>query len=254
MKKANIIHNQKYNYDDINYQNSKTKIGITCPLHGIFYQSPGNHLQGQGCSKCKSEKLSLLFRGTRDNFIKKAKKTHGDQYDYSLSEYKGYHSLITIICKKHGQFIQKANNHLYGAGCPKCGLSAISKNLKEENGKMYRTCSMCKKSEEETENNFYKRKRGGFSSWCKICSYKEMIKRTRELKSKAIKYKGGKCIVCGYNKCNRSLDFHHICPSEKDFHIADGSRDFEKIKEELDKCILLCKNCHGELHNGLITI
>jgi len=123
-----------------------------------------------------------------------------------------------------------------------------------KNGKVYRKCSRCSSIKEETADYFFRRTRGGFSSYCRECDCKIMVERVKRLKQKAIEYKGGKCIICGYNKCNRSLDFHHICPSKKDFHIADGSRDFNKIKEELDKCILICKNCHGELHEGLITI
>lgn len=76
-----------------------------------------------------------------------------------------------------------------------------------------------------------------------------------KLKQKAIDYKGGKCILCGYNKCAASLDFHHIIPNEKDFSISSGfTRSWEKIKAELEKCSLVCRNCHGEIHAGLIDI
>lgn len=123
-----------------------------------------------------------------------------------------------------------------------------------KNDKTYRICSICHKSKEEY-SNFYKRKRGGFNSYCKVCSTKDIVKRTRQLKVKAIQYKGGKCVICGYSKCSRSLDFHHINPTQKEFSMGERTtNDFEKIKIELDKCILICKNCHGELHDGLITI
>lgn len=119
----------------------------------------------------------------------------------------------------------------------------------------YRICTLCKKSLEENEINFYKRKRGGFNSRCKSCSIKYHVKKVKNLKLKSIEYKGGKCIVCGYNKCARSLDFHHLDPSEKAFAMSDRhTHNFNKMKIELDKCILICKNCHGELHDGLITI
>lgn len=73
--------------------------------------------------------------------------------------------------------------------------------------------------------------------------------RRQKRKIEAIDYKGGKCSICGYDKCKEALDFHHINPDEKEFSISD-KRDFkiEKIKLELDKCILLCRNCHAELH------
>lgn len=77
----------------------------------------------------------------------------------------------------------------------------------------------------------------------------------QKTKLKALEYKGGKCIVCGYNKSIRAMQFHHINPEEKDFGISSaGTKSFEKIKPELDKCVLLCANCHCEVHDGLINI
>jgi len=75
-------------------------------------------------------------------------------------------------------------------------------------------------------------------------------KKRRDLKVKSIEYKGGKCEKCGYDKCVDALEFHHLDSSQKDFGIsASGiTRSFEKMKIELDKCILLCANCHRELH------
>lgn len=74
--------------------------------------------------------------------------------------------------------------------------------------------------------------------------------RRRKIKQKAIDYKGGACNKCGYRKSIRSLVFHHINPEEKDFSISNPNiRNWEKIKLELDKCELLCSNCHGEIHD-----
>lgn len=91
---------------------------------------------------------------------------------------------------------------------------------------------------------------------CKKCRA-EAVQRKREgLKKDAIKYKGGKCQICGYDKCDGALEFHHIDPSKKDFGIAQNgyTRAWSKIKEELDKCILVCANCHREIHSGIIEI
>jgi len=77
----------------------------------------------------------------------------------------------------------------------------------------------------------------------------------RALKLKAIEYKGGACSKCGYSKSIRSLVFHHIDPRQKDFTISNPNiRSWEKIKLELDKCELLCSNCHGEVHDALDKI
>ena len=75
--------------------------------------------------------------------------------------------------------------------------------------------------------------------------------RSRLLKHKLIEYKGGKCEKCGYNKCDGALHFHHLDPTEKSFSISQinlGYITLEEITKEIDKCQLLCANCHAEIH------
>lgn len=88
---------------------------------------------------------------------------------------------------------------------------------------------------------------------CKACCNERVANRRRELKKMAVEYKGGKCCKCGYNKTLSALEFHHIDPAEKDFSISKNghTKSFEKIKLELDKCILVCANCHREIHDEL---
>ena len=85
---------------------------------------------------------------------------------------------------------------------------------------------------------------------CKKCSSEAVQRRREKLKELAVEYKGGCCSICGYNKCNAALEFHHIDPNEKDFGVsAKGfTRSFENLKKELDKCICVCSNCHREIH------
>jgi len=89
---------------------------------------------------------------------------------------------------------------------------------------------------------------------------KELIqavaKRRRKLKSMAIEYKGGRCQICGYAKYQGALDLHHINPAEKHFGMGDKgyTRSWEKIKAELDKCILVCANCHREVEAGVTQL
>lgn len=67
-----------------------------------------------------------------------------------------------------------------------------------------------------------------------------------------IQYKGGQCERCGYNKCTRALEFHHIDPTLKDFGVSKClTTDMSTLKKEVDKCILLCSNCHAEIHQEL---
>ena len=78
-------------------------------------------------------------------------------------------------------------------------------------------------------------------------------KRRRRIREKAIDYKGGHCQICGYSRCLEALEFHHLESTGKDFGISDRgyTRSWKRIIEELDKCILLCANCHREVHTGL---
>jgi predicted HNH restriction endonuclease len=79
-----------------------------------------------------------------------------------------------------------------------------------------------------------------------------VAKRRKKIREMAIEYKGGKCELCGYDRCFQALDFHHIGSTGKDFGISDKgyTRSWEKVKKEIDKCILVCANCHRELHVG----
>lgn len=81
-----------------------------------------------------------------------------------------------------------------------------------------------------------------------------VAKRRKKVRLMAIEYGGGQCQICGYKKCNRALSFHHKDPSKKDFGLsAEGlTRSWEKTKAELDKCILVCANCHMEIHEELL--
>lgn len=83
-----------------------------------------------------------------------------------------------------------------------------------------------------------------------------VAKRRQKMRALAIEYGGGKCSVCGYKKCTRALSFHHKDPAQKDFGLsARGlTRSWEKTKAELDKCILVCANCHMEIHQGITKI
>ena len=80
--------------------------------------------------------------------------------------------------------------------------------------------------------------------------------RRRKLTKMAKEYKGGQCFICGYNRCLAALEFHHIDPTEKEFSIAQKghTRSWERIKKELEKCVLLCANCHREVHAGLLNV
>lgn len=85
------------------------------------------------------------------------------------------------------------------------------------------------------------------------CSHAQAVTiKRRAIKKALIERHGGKCEKCGYNKCMRALEFHHLDPNEKDFGISKTlTKSIKILKEETDKCILLCSNCHAEEHQRL---
>jgi hypothetical protein len=112
-------HGDKYDYSKCKYINAKTDVVIICPMHGEFLQKPSVHLKSlYGCPKCASEKKKLLYNN--DEFIKLSNEIHNNKYDYSKCEYNGIKNDITVICPKHGEFSQRAENHLNGMGCRDC--------------------------------------------------------------------------------------------------------------------------------------
>jgi hypothetical protein len=105
---------------------------------------------------------------------------------------------------------------------------------------------LCRDCNESDPSKFF----GKMKSQCGKCHAKDIAKRLRNARATAIAYKGGKCERCGYNKCQAALEFHHIDPAEKD---PTNLRAFkkERLFAEVDKCVLLCANCHREEHERL---
>jgi DNA-binding protein Fis len=88
---------------------------------------------------------------------------------------------------------------------------------------------------------------------CTKCRMDAVSRKRKQLKRDLVEYKGGKCEKCGYNKCVAAMDFHHKDPKEKDFGLSGNgnTQSWKKLKKEADKCLLLCANCHRELHEEL---
>lgn len=121
VERAKEVHGNKYDYSKVEYKNNRTKVCIVCPEHGEFWQIPDNHLKGHGCGKCALNGILL----TVEEFIEKAKKIHGEKYDYSKVKYVNSKTKVCIICSKHGEFWQTPTNHLSGHNCPICKESKL---------------------------------------------------------------------------------------------------------------------------------
>ena len=114
--RANIIHNSVYDYTNSLYTTAKTKTAISCPEHGVFYQSPDAHIfQKQGCPQCGGS-----IQKDTSTFIGEATQIHSGKYSYHAANYINAHSKVLITCHSHGEFSQLPANHLAGNGCPEC--------------------------------------------------------------------------------------------------------------------------------------
>ena len=98
---------------------------------------------------------------------------------------------------------------------------------------------------------FFQRQDGGFR--CVKCSIAAVSERRRQVKRVLVEEAGGCCRLCGFKEHQAALQFHHMDPSEKTFHLAHGgmTRGIERMREEAQKCVLLCANCHALVEAGV---
>lgn len=116
-------HGDRYDYSRVKYKKVTDKVDIICEKHGLFSQALINHYRGQGCPSCGKVSMGENQRLNGFEFVKRSRAIHGDKYEYDLSTYDNYRSKLKIICKKHGPFLQSAENHYSsGAGCPSCAV------------------------------------------------------------------------------------------------------------------------------------
>lgn len=138
---AQLIHVDKNNnpiyiYEKTIYVDSKTKVIITCRIHGDFQQIPHNHLSGNGCVKCRNDNSGSSQRLTNEEFIQQSILVHMDEtgipiYGYDYVKYINSHDDVIITCRKHGNFNQRPNNHLNGATCPHCNNEKSSERQRK---------------------------------------------------------------------------------------------------------------------------
>ena len=154
-----------------------------------------------------------------------------------LSEYVSQGKTIREIAKLIGKSPTSVRYQL-----KKLGLKTLnSVGPKKSNY----SCNYCG---EDNPDEFYGRQK----SCCKKCQYIRYPSKRKEYKQQMVDYLGGKCSRCGYNKSLSALEFHHTDPSTKDPEYSKMRNwSFERKKIELDKCELVCANCHREIHEWL---
>jgi hypothetical protein len=120
IEKANIAHNNIYEYSYADYKNCVTKLIVTCKLHGNFDVSPNNHLNGKGCPKCGIYRASIFKIKDFEEYKNYFTKLYNDKYDYSKVIWDGSSKPIIVVCKIHGDFNILPYVHKKGRECPKC--------------------------------------------------------------------------------------------------------------------------------------
>lgn len=128
--KANKIHNNAYDYSLLkDHKSMHDYVNIICPKHGIFSMTMHSHThKRRGCKKCAVDRVT----DTKDNFVEKAIKVHGDKYNYDKSDYSTCRNYIIITCPIHGDFSQKPRDHINAKqGCPICSESKGEKEIRK---------------------------------------------------------------------------------------------------------------------------
>ena len=121
--KAVKVHNNQYDYSNVQYKNTDTKVIIICKEHGEFMQTPHSHLDGTACPKCADT------RKTTKEFIKIANEVHNGKYTYEKTNYINTATKVTITCPIHGDWEQTPNAHtIKKQGCPSCAESGFDKS------------------------------------------------------------------------------------------------------------------------------
>jgi hypothetical protein len=228
IERANAIHGYKYNYDDICYVNANTKINIICEKHGTFKQTPSMHLKGRGCHICGLEKRCDSKKKTLNSFIEDAKIMHDEKYDYSLVQYEKSNKKILIICKLHGVFTQTPNNHLNGAGCPKCCESKGEmkiRNYFEKNNIRY--------LRQMTFNNCKNKKSLFFDFY--LPDYDVLIEYDGELHYKSVEYFGGD-VGLQYRKYNDNIKNMYVIENNLNL-VRISYIDYENIDNILNQLL-----------------
>lgn len=129
IEEAKKVYGDKDDYTETNIVSARDKIKVRCIKHNYTFQKGiQTYLLGYGCPKCSVENYSKVRTKTTDDFIKEARETHKDSWDYTNTIYKGSKLKLDIVCKIHGVFSQYPKNHTSGNGCPKCSWEEFKNN------------------------------------------------------------------------------------------------------------------------------
>tara|TARA_R110000772_G_scaffold20466_5_gene56847 strand:- start:14010 stop:15359 length:1350 start_codon:yes stop_codon:yes gene_type:complete len=236
IKRFKKVHGDLYDYSKVDYK-SKSNVIIRCSIHGYFKQMPETHLKGSGCPKCASKKSAANNTLNTDEYIKRAKKVHGDTYNYSKVNYKGQVN-ITIGCPVHGYFKQMPATHLKGSGCPKCGLIKIGNSNRSNTDEYIEKAKKVHGDLYDYSKLDYKNKRTKITIGCSVHGY--FTQRPSD------HLNGSKCSKCAHGDANKKKRISTEDFIKKSKEIHRGLYDYSKTNYESGKKVIIKCKIHGD--------
>ena len=229
-----------FDYSEINYVDSKTKIKIRCKKHDYyFHQAPSEHLRGKkGCVYCTGK-----TKWTVDSFIQKAKEKHNNKYSYSKIYKVDTVNKLTINCPLHGDFEQLLHNHLKGQGCPMCGTIKTSSENK------YSTDDFIAKATDKHDGKYNYSKVNYIDSKTKVTI---VCNEHGEFKQQPYNHLRGKgCPKCGDNKVKLKLTYTVDDFIDKAKEVHEDKYDYSKVqyKDIRNKVLINCP-IHGDFEQS----
>lgn len=228
VKKANIVHSERYDYKKTEYITTSDKVIIFCNVHKkYFIQTPNKHLMGQGCKECGGEHR----RKTLELFIEQAKIVHNEKYDYSNVKYINAKFKVEIMCKKHGLFSQLPYNHTRGAGCPECAKELISTSMTGNTKAFIEKAKLVHADKYNYDSTIYERDSIKVKIFCN--THQEFFMQT------ASRHIGGSgCIKCR-NK-NLTMTIENFIEKAEAIHIGKYSYHYVLYKRNNIKVEIFC--------------
>lgn len=239
IERANIKHENKYDYSLVSYKNNKTKVIIICPIHGEFLQAPDKHLDGNECPACGRIKSDENRIKSFDDFLGKANKIHNGFYNYSKTVFKNRKDKAIITCPKHGDFNQVITNHLCGRGCPVCANEKRTQTKPMPRNEFINRANSLHRYQYDYTHVVYKNA---------ITDVKIICKKHGEFKQlPSVHLRPAGCPECSYEKVgfNNRKDINIFIQESINKH--SNKFDYSKVNyvNSLTNVLIVC-NKHGE--------
>lgn len=231
-------HGDYYDYSEAVYQGLSKRVKIICRIHGSFFQRAGDHFR-YGCKLCGIEKSRDAKRLDTKIVIEKSRETHGDRYDYSLTNYVDSETKIVIICKIHGPFEQIPGSHYgNGCGCPKCGDESTRQHQSHSNNDFIRIANTVHNFEYDYSKSNYVSSHKKVEIICKVHGSFFQTPASHKF--------GSKCPKCSWeNNAKKSrIGLEEFVNRANKIHGGKYQYHLSEYKSKDTPLIITCKN-HG---------